>query len=163
MDELIEIWLFFLPACLVPLVLYSTSLIFGQVSVLPADLNRSWKGRPLVGKGRGLWGPAAAMVAGGVCGIVQGREEEALVLALGAHLGTVVNSLWKRAMGIERGQDCPPLDHIDFVLGACLCYHIEFGLSPARFLAGVVVCGLAHRYLGRAIRWFLKDVERESI
>lgn len=163
METLLELVAFFLPACLVPLIFYLSSLTFGQASVLPADLNARWRGRPLVGKGRGLWGPAAALVVGSLCGVLQGRGEEGLVLALGAHMGTVFNSLFKRAMGWERGRDFPPLDHIDFALGACLCYHLEYGLSFSTLVGGVILCGLAHRFLGRGIRWVLKGYEREPI
>lgn len=163
METLLELAFFFLPACLVPLTFYLSSLTFGQASVLPADLNSRWQGRPLIGKGRGLWGPAAALVIGALCGILQGRGEEGLVLALGAHMGTVFNSLLKRALGVERGRDFPPLDHIDFALGACLCYHLEYGLGVGYLVGGVLLCGVAHRFLGRGIRRALKRYEREQI
>lgn len=159
---MVDVWNFFLPASAVPLALYLTSLVFGQSSVLPADLNYRFSQQPLLGAGRGLWGPAAALMVGAACAVLQGRGDEAMVLALGAHLGTVLNSFLKRRLGLARGQDFFPFDNIDFAVGAAVCYHIQYGMSAQLFFSGVLICGFAHRYIGRVIRWSLKGLQNEA-
>jgi hypothetical protein len=156
-----ECWLFFLPATLVSFSLYLLWLLFGQASVLPLDLNRRWGGQALVGGGRGLLSIGFVCIIGSVCAVVQGRGDDALILALGAHFGTVANSFLKRRFHFERGKHAVPWDHIDFVLGASLAYSLQYPITLQMVMAGIVICGTLHWSLGRLIRLVLDPFRRE--
>ena len=146
-----QVLLFFLPAMAANLMLFLTGHYYGTSVVVPLDLRGRIGGRRLIGEGRGLTSLPRALAAGMLCGALQGRLEEAVVLALGAQFGMVVNSLLKRRRGIPRGGRHLPWDHIDFVLGACLIYGLHFPLSGALVLSGLVYCGVCHLVVGHLV------------
>lgn len=148
----LEIYWYFLPAMLANLFLYLTSRVFGQDSVLPLDLGLKVAGKRPIGDGRGLTSLPRALAAGVLCGALQGRMEEAVLLAIGAQAGMVVNSLVKRARGLPRGANFHPWDNIDFVLGACLFVSFVQPVTWEILIAGSVYCGMAHWILGNFIR-----------
>lgn len=152
MQPAFDAFWFYLPATLVSLGLYLFMLVWGQEFVLPLDLGLRLKGRPLVGRGRGLPSLAAACLFGAICAVLQGRGDDALVLSLGAHMGTVVNSFLKRRLGRAQGEPFFPADHIDFVLGASLFYQLQYGLDWQTFVLGCLVCGILHWSIGSSIR-----------
>ena len=154
-----QAWFFYLPAALVPLGLYVLWIVFGQSSVLPLDLRSEIGGRRLVGDSRGLWGLPAALLLGALCAVAQSRGADALILSLGADFGCVVNSFIKRRLGIPRGRPFRPWDHIDFVLGASMFYHWQYGLSWSLFTAGVLVWGAIHCLGSLIVRGCLHELE----
>ena len=158
-DSWLAAWNFYLPASAIPFGLYVLWMIFGQDSVLPLDLGRELGGRRLTGGGRGWHSLFASLVMAGLVGAQQGRGDEALVLGLGAHFGSTLNSIVKRARGIERGTPVPLADNIDFFLGASLFYALQFGLGFGLFVQGLIVCGSAHFILGGLIRSIFRHVE----
>jgi len=152
MTELYQTWCFYLPATALTFGYYLCWLAFGQDSVLPIDLRTQFRGKPLVGSGRGFWSIPMAIAASGVFAVLQGRGEEVLVLCIGAQMGCLTNSVFKRRLGVVRGKPFEPLDNLDFVLGSSLLYHIEYGISLSLFLQGLVLCGTAHYTAVRLIR-----------
>lgn len=156
-----DCWLFYLPATLVSFSLYLLWLIFGQASVLPLDLNEKWGGRELVGGGRGLLSIGFVCIIGAGCAVFQQRGDDALVLALGAHFGTILNSFLKRRFQIERGKHAFPWDHIDFILGASFVYWLQNPLGFEMVFRGLLVCGTLHWTVGSLIRLFLDPLRRE--
>lgn len=134
-------------------------MVFGQSSVLPLDLRGKVAGRRLVGDSRGLWGLPAALVIGALCAIAQGRGVEAVILSLGADFGCVINSFVKRRLGMPRGKAFRPWDHIDFVLGASLFYHWQYGISPTLLVSGVVCWGATHCLGSMIVRGSLRNFE----
>ena len=93
-----QVLLFFLPAMAANLMLFLTGHFYGTSVVVPLDLRGRVGGQRIIGEGRGLTSLPRALAAGMLCGAFQGRLEEAVVLALGAQLGMVANSLLKRRM-----------------------------------------------------------------
>ena len=90
-----QVLLFFLPAMAANLMLFLTGHFYGTSVVVPLDLRGRVGGQRIIGEGRGLTSLPRALAAGMLCGAFQGRLEEAVVLALGAQLGMVANSLLK--------------------------------------------------------------------
>ena len=158
-QAIFETYQFFLPAMLANLSLYLTSKAFGSRSILALDQGLEVNGRRLIGDGRGLTSLPRAIAVGALCGACQGRLEEAILLAIGAQAGMVFNSLIKRRLRVAQGSAFPPWDHIDFVLGACLFWGLEFGWKGPLFFSGVVLGGLTHYILGGIIRWYLEPRE----
>lgn len=143
---------FYLPAMAANLFLYLVWALFGRETVLPADFGFRWADRRILGNGRGLSGLPASMVVAGAVGSFQGRPEEGLVLGIGVSLGTILNSLVKRRLGMPQGAPWLPWDHLDFVLGASLAYVLVFPLSAATLLGGLLLVGPTHLFVGAALR-----------
>jgi hypothetical protein len=151
-----QVILFFLPAMAANLVLYLTGYYFGPAVVVPLDQKIRLGGRRLIGDGRGLTSLPRALAAGMVCGAIQGRLEEAVVLALGAQFGMVCNSLVKRRRGLPQGESHQPWDHLDFVFGASLVYAVHYHLDISMFVSGVLYCGACHLVVGHLVRAVLE-------
>jgi CDP-archaeol synthase len=154
-----QAWLFYLPATAVTFATYLVWLAFGQDAVLPLDLGVRLGQRPLIGRGRSFWSPPAAIVVAAFCALIQGRGDDALILGLGAQFGCMLNSFIKRRIGVPRGKPFEPIDNVDFVIGASIFCHFEYGLSPTLFGQGLIVCGLAHYTMGHLIRGYLGRYE----
>ena len=154
-----EAWNFFLPASVLPFGLYALWVIFGQESVLPLDLRYKLGKNRLIGDGRGWSSLLTCLVLAGLVGVYQGRGDEALVLGLGAHFGVTLNSAIKRACGVRRGVTVPLADNIDFVLGACLFYALQFEPLFTTFIQGIAVCGTAHWLVSGLVRGALRNLE----
>ncbi|MCA9775516.1 MAG: CDP-archaeol synthase [Candidatus Eremiobacteraeota bacterium] len=152
-----QVLFFFLPAMVANLILFLTGHYYGTSVVVPLDLRGRIAGKRLVGEGRGLTSLPRALAAGMLCGALQGRLEEAVVLSLGAQLGMVANSVIKRRRCIPRGGGHLPWDHIDFVLGASLVYWLHFPMSLALVLSGLVYCGVCHLVVGHLVRAVLGE------
>ncbi len=99
----------------------------------PIDGGRTWGGDRLLGDGKTWRGSAGGVLAGGVLALLLNQLAPldvagailpefpvlaALGLALGAILGDIGASFVKRRSGRERGKPMPPLDQLDFVVGA---------------------------------------------
>lgn len=151
-----QVLLFFLPAMAANLMLYFTGYYYGPSVVVPLDLRLTWKGARVVGEGRGLTSLPRALVAGLLVGAVTGRLEASVLLAVGAQLGMVVNSVIKRRRGLLQGQSHRPWDHLDFVLGAALVYGLHFPLDGKLLIWGLVYCGLCHWIVSHLVRAVLE-------
>ncbi len=111
-----------------------TAVLFGGGK--PIDFGKNWSdGRRILGDGktyRGLFGGAA-------CGIIVGMLQRAapasdifiipsitavITLSIGALLGDMVKSFFKRRLGFERGEKLPLVDQLDFVAGAWVLTYV---------------------------------------
>jgi CDP-2,3-bis-(O-geranylgeranyl)-sn-glycerol synthase len=108
----------------------------------PIDLGKNWKdGRRILGDGKTLRG----LIGGTLCGIFAGFIQiqlspggtlaivtmtAAVTLSLGALLGDIVKSFFKRRIGFKRGAQLPLVDQLDFVVGAWVLTYI---LDPEWF------------------------------
>ncbi len=121
-DLLYAIWLIF-PAY----VANASAVLFGGKT--PIDFNKTWKGKPIFGKGKTWRGLAGGTAAGVVAGILMnmfypsfGNGMEMFVvllsLCLGALFGDMAKSFIKRRIGKERGEKWLIADQIDFLLGS---------------------------------------------
>ncbi len=118
-----------------------TAVIFGGGT--PIDLGKNWlDGRRILGDGKTFRG----LIGGAACGIIIGllqRQVSAgseifvipsitalIALSIGALLGDIVKSFFKRRLGFERGEGLPLVDQLDFVAGAWVLAYI---LDPQWF------------------------------
>ncbi|HOT07766.1 MAG: hypothetical protein A4E45_01918 [Methanosaeta sp. PtaB.Bin039] len=115
---------------------------------LPLDLGKSFPdGRRVFGNGKTFRGTAAGTLGGVSVGLLQnylspqlglpafGEGHSLFIvligLSLGAMMGDLVASFFKRRLGMERGAALFLVDQIDFVLG---CWILTYILAPAWFM-----------------------------
>jgi CDP-2,3-bis-(O-geranylgeranyl)-sn-glycerol synthase len=109
----------------------ASALVFG--GGLPLDLNKTIGNKPILGKGKTFRGTIAALLAGFLTVILinalLGSKTALLtkhylyfgfLLCVGAVLGDIVASFFKRRLGLKQGHSVPLLDQLDFVAGGIL-------------------------------------------
>lgn len=102
----------------------------------PIDFGKNWKdGRRILGDGKTFRG----LIGGAACGVIIGLVQMQVssmqylgifkftsiaTLSLGALLGDMVKSFFKRRLGFERGAKLPLVDQLDFVAGAWILTYV---------------------------------------
>jgi CDP-2,3-bis-(O-geranylgeranyl)-sn-glycerol synthase len=121
-------FLFILFAYVVPMYVANAApiLIHGKK---PLDLEKKFRGKRILGKGKTIIGTLAGIIVGSIAGLlfslifpqvfdlIPNYYLLILILAIGAMLGDIVESFIKRQAGIESGSFCPVFDQIDFIIG----------------------------------------------
>ena len=132
-------------------------------SDIPIDLGLRWRGNTLIGSTRTLGGVALACALGCGIGAAQGALLRSVHIALGAHFGTICNSLLKRQLQIAEGKHCIPLDQIDFILGAGIfCLGTGY-VSLGQFGAGLVLGATFHTAVNLLCRkWWEQRFSKTS-
>ncbi len=127
-----------------------TAVVFGGGT--PIDFRKNWKnGRRILGDGKTFRG----LIGGTVCGIVIGLIQQQaplqfslgvftlsaiIALSLGALLGDIVKSFFKRRLGLARGEKLPLADQLDFVAGAwILAYIVDPKWFTDNFSFGIMI------------------------
>ena len=117
-----------------------TAVVFGGGT--PIDLGRNWSdGRRILGDGKTFRGLIGGTACGIIIGLIQMRLSPllslnnftltaAVALSLGALLGDIVKSFFKRRLGYGRGARLPLIDQLDFVAGAWV---LTYALDPQWF------------------------------
>ncbi len=111
-----------------------TAVVFGGGT--PIDFGKNWRdGRRIFGDGKTFRG----LLGGTACGIIVGLLQRQvssndifivpsitalIALSLGALLGDIVKSFFKRRLGFERGAKLPLVDQLDFVAGAWILTYV---------------------------------------
>ncbi len=113
---------------LIPLYIANATpiLIHGKT---PLDFNKKLFGKPIFGKGKTIIGAASGIIAGAAAGavisifipsvleVLPNYIFLAFILGLGAILGDLVKSFFKRRYGIKSGEKWAVADQLDFVAG----------------------------------------------
>lgn len=87
----------------------------------PIDAGRTFTdGEPILGSHKTIRGFFAGLVVGTLVGFVQSNVLLGFVLSMGALVGDLVNSFFKRRLGFSPGSSFPIADQLDFVVGALL-------------------------------------------
>ncbi|MCZ7356173.1 MAG: CDP-2,3-bis-(O-geranylgeranyl)-sn-glycerol synthase [Candidatus Methanoperedens sp.] len=123
-----------------------TAVVFGGGT--PIDLGKNWRdGRRILGDGKTIRG----LIGGTACGILAGIAlmqfspvswlgsftfAAIITLSLGALLGDIIKSFFKRRLGFERGAKFPLADQLDFVAGAWILTYI---FDPAWFTSNFTI------------------------
>ena len=105
-----------------------TAVVFGGGT--PIDFGKNWRdGRRILGDGKTFRGLFGGVACGVIIGLLQRQATASdifivpsitavIALSLGALLGDIVKSFFKRRLGFERGAKLPLIDQLDFVAGA---------------------------------------------
>jgi len=111
--DVVEALCFILPAYCAN----ATPVLLGGGS--PIDGGRIfWDGKPLLGSSKTIRGFFAGLAVGTLVGIVQKTPLLGFSLSLGALIGDLVHSFFKRRLGMPPGSPFPVADQLDFVIGA---------------------------------------------
>ncbi len=142
----------------------------------PIDFNRTFfDGREILGRGKTFEG----FTIGTLCGIFMGYVQIilqnildlpsvgifemtlklAFVLSLGALLGDMIASFFKRRAGLKRGAKTPLLDTLDFLIGALVLASFTVEIEPATAIFLFIITPIIHRCANIfAFRRGMKDV-----
>lgn len=117
-------------AYLVPLYISNSSplLLHGKI---PLDLNLKFNNKRLLGDGKSILGTLVGIIFGTIAGaiyffispinlIIPNYLALAFLLALGGISGDIIESFFKRRVGIKRGESWIIFDQIDFVFGGLI-------------------------------------------
>ncbi len=118
-----------------------TAVVFGGGT--PVDFGLKWMdGRRILGDGKTFRGLLGGTLSGVAAGLIQMHAAplnlgiftyiSIFTLSLGALLGDLTKSFFKRRLGYERGAKLVLIDQLDFVLGAWLLTWI---FDPAWFFS----------------------------
>lgn len=126
---IIALWLM-LPAHIVN----PTAVVFGGGK--PIDFGKKWRdGRRILGDGKTFRGLFGGIACGIIIGLIQMQIlplsylgiftiTSIITLSVGAILGDILKSFFKRRLGLERGAKFPLVDQLDFVVGAWILTYI---------------------------------------
>lgn len=111
-----------------------TAVIFGGGT--PIDFGKNFfDGRRILGDGKTFRGLFGGVACGIIIGLLQRQASSndifivpsiaaVIALSLGALLGDIVKSFFKRRRGFERGAKLPLIDQLDFVAGAWILTYV---------------------------------------
>ena len=112
----------------IPLYIANSSPVLAHGKI-PLDFNKKIHGQPIFGKGKTILGTLAGIIAGTGVGaiiylifpqvgqIIPNYLQLAFLLALGAIMGDLVKSFFKRRFLIKSGEKWELADQLDFVFG----------------------------------------------
>ncbi len=127
----------------------------------PLDLNKKLWEKPLFGKGKTIIGTLAGITSGTLIAailvlvsphlltLIPNYIELAFYLSLGAILGDLVKSFFKRRFGIKSGEKWDLADQLDFILGGLVLSCIV--VLPAYWI--VIVLLIATFFIHRFTNW----------
>ncbi len=121
LDYLLSALYYILPAYVANM----TPVVFGGGK--PIDLGKNFvDGKRILGDHKTIRGFLSGVLAGTLVGVFQGRPLCGLLLSLGAMLGDMMGSFFKRRVDIKPGESAPLLDQEGFVMVAlALCMPFE--------------------------------------
>jgi len=127
----------------------------------PLDFNKMLWGSPLFGKGKTIIGTLSGITSGTLIGaiialifpyilvLIPNYIEVAFYLALGAILGDLVKSFFKRRFKIKNGEKWDLADQLDFILGGLVLSSIA--LVPEYWV--VIVLFIATFFIHKFTNW----------
>lgn len=136
---------------------------------LPIDFNLNfWDKKPLLGKGKTFRGATMGIIAGtigsSIVWVLFGAQTETFIhsywlagpaIALGAIVGDIAKSFFKRRLSIESGKPWPLLDQMDFVAGGYL-FALPFFFPSFQEVLFVVLFTLACHMIANIAAFKLK-------
>lgn len=141
----------------------------------PIDLNKKWKGKPILGSHKTVRGFVAGILMAILIAFLQKQLWEAGVarnwvlidyehlwlslgfwMGLGAMLGDSLKSFFKRQVSIKPGSQFMPWDQIDWILGSLILVSLFVQLLPWQVWLWWLVIGFAGHILIRHIGYWLK-------
>lgn len=67
-----------------------------------------------------------------------------LLMGIGALLGDLLKSYFKRKLKIRPGKSLPPIDQIDWVIGSSIVLYFYINLKPNFIIYSLIILGILH-------------------
>lgn len=166
-----EFWIAIFLALLPMYFANSSAVVFGGKT--PLDLNLNWwDGRRIFGKGKTFKGTLGGIFIGTSVAVILSNIAPGVtsafvnnyvlfgfVVSIGALLGDLVESFFKRRFGMQSGEPLLLLDQLDFLIGGILAGWIWFAPSIPQIAVMLVLTLLLHRLFNWiAFKTQLKEV-----
>lgn len=146
---------------------------------IPVDFDKKFKGKPIFGSHKTWRGLFFGILFGVVVAYIQFRLNSSaffaglsfvdysnwfvlgLLLSLGALVGDLVKSFFKRRVGVKPGKRFIPWDQIDYAVGAILFVYIVHALTAMQIVLILLISFFGHiliNHLGyylkiRKVKW----------
>jgi CDP-2,3-bis-(O-geranylgeranyl)-sn-glycerol synthase len=125
----------------------------------PLDAGENWfDGKPFLGSHKTLRGCIVGVLAGLLIGILQGNILSGLTQGVGAILGDLISSFFKRRWDVAPGESYPLLDQLDFIIVAVILSQPFTKASLTEIIIILVITVPIH-YLTNYVSWLLKMKE----
>lgn len=127
----------------------------------PIDSGAKWGKYRILGDGKTIEGTAGGVAFGIFFGLIQiyfqpllapfglGLFEMTLpviiLLSIGALLGDMINSFFKRRLGIERGGKVSVINRLDFVIGALVLVYPVAGFNLQNTIIIIIITPIIHK------------------
>ncbi len=125
----------------------------------PLDAGETWlDGKPFLGNHKTLRGCIVGILAGLLIGVLQGNMLSGLAQGVGAILGDLISSFFKRRWDVAPGESFPLLDQLDFIVVAVILSQ-PFTRATLTEIIIILVVTVPIHYLSNYVSWMLKMKE----
>jgi len=122
----------------------------------PLDRGLKWlDGKPFLGSHKTIRGCVFGILAGSIIGLLQGNFFGGIAQSVGAILGDLISSFFKRRMDFEPGASVPLLDQLNFIVVAIILSQPYQHTSWVHILTILVITAPIH-YAVNYVAWLLK-------
>jgi CDP-2,3-bis-(O-geranylgeranyl)-sn-glycerol synthase len=122
----------------------------------PLDGGAKWiDGKPILGSHKTIKGTIIGILAGVTVGVLQGNFVGGVFQAIGAILGDLASSFYKRRIDLKPGESFPPADQLDFIFFAVLLSFPVQNTELYRIII-IILLTIPLHYLANFIAYILK-------
>ena len=148
--KIIDTIILFLPSYLAN----STPVVLGGGP--PVDGGASWSdGKPILGANKTIRGSITGVLAGTLIGLLQGNLLGGFAQAVGAILGDLISSFYKRRRDYAPGSSMPIIDQLDFIIMAVILSY-PFQSTNLASAVTIIVITVPIHYGTNYVSWLLK-------
>jgi CDP-2,3-bis-(O-geranylgeranyl)-sn-glycerol synthase len=123
----------------------------------PLDGGRDWvDGKPLLGDHKTIRGTLSGLVAGIIVGLMQRSLFRGALLSIGAIVGDLVGSFFKRRINMKPGALLPIADQMGFIVFAVILVSLAEPAPTLDRAIGILIATLPIHYLTNVVAWLLK-------
>ena len=122
----------------------------------PLDGGENWfDGKPFLGGHKTVRGCIVGIFAGMLIGLIQGNLIIGLTQGIGAILGDLISSFFKRRWDVAPGDSFPLLDQLDFIIIAIIISQ-PFTRASFQEIILIVLLTLPIHYASNYVSWLMK-------
>ena len=122
----------------------------------PMDGGKLWSdGKPILGANKTIRGSITGVLAGTIIGLLQGNLIGGVAQAVGAILGDLISSFYKRRRDYPPGSSMPFIDQLDFIIMAVILSFPFQATGLASALIIMVITVPIH-YAVNYLSWLVK-------
>ena len=148
--KIIDTIILFLPSYIAN----STPVVLGGGP--PVDGGKLWSdSKPILGANKTIRGSITGILAGTLIGVLQGNLVGGFAQAVGAILGDLISSFYKRRRDYSPGSSMPIIDQLDFIIMAVILSY-PFQSTDLSSALTIMVVTIPIHYGTNYVAWLLK-------